>query len=254
MAILGYNKSSQFIRDFGLTEWLKTRGLAGWLDIATDGLEEPAKQRIANEIETHYAEAVSAHLVAGETEISAQATALAELGDPQQAAPKFRKGHLTEREAKSLNFMERAAAKPLFAFRMLPLDSIPFAAFALLFIHVRSIPVNRHSLNLHYLACLVLVAYAGFRLVPRSLWAWGLPRNSFLKGIALSYLLTSLVILGPTVLFLFMHDHDLWSAFNSTVYFYIYGIALNPGFRIWRKLRKMSNERNDLPPPKTIAS
>src|SRR5579863_7417708 len=102
MAILGYKNNTVFIRDFGLTEWLKTRGLAGWLEIATDGLEAPARQRIANQIGCHYAEAIHLHLAEGEPECSAQSTALAELGDPQKAALNFRKSHLTEYEARSM--------------------------------------------------------------------------------------------------------------------------------------------------------
>src|SRR5580658_3727668 len=139
MAILGYknNNRAKPIRAFGITEWLETRGLAGWLEIATDGLEASARQRIANEIGVHYAEAVSAHQATGETEHSAQATALAELGDPQEAALNFQKSHLTEFEAKSLNWMERTAGKPLFSFRALPLDVIPLVGFVLLFSRVR---------------------------------------------------------------------------------------------------------------------
>jgi hypothetical protein len=156
MAILGYKKSTQFIRTFGMAEWLKTRGLAGWLEIATDGLEAPAKQRIANEIGAHFDEAVSAHLAAGESESSSRATALAELGDPQAAALSFNKSHLTEFEAKSMKWIEWTAAKPLFTFRSLKLDSMVLLGFALLIF--RFPPGTRLLMDLNFLGCFVLVA------------------------------------------------------------------------------------------------
>src|ERR1700722_7748915 len=124
MAILGYNK-------FDLAKWLETRGLAGWLEIATQDLQAPDKQRIAHEIEAHYAEAVSTHMEAGEPELSAQVKALADLGDPRVAARNFNESHLTEPQAKSMQWMGRRAAQPLFCFQMLLWDILPLGGFLL---------------------------------------------------------------------------------------------------------------------------
>jgi hypothetical protein len=182
MAILGYKNNTRAhpIRAFGMAEWLETRGLAGWLEIATDGLEASAQQRIANEIGAHYADAVSAHLASGEAEHSAQAAAVADLGDPQRAALNFRKSHLTEFEAKSMKWMDRTAAKPLFSIRALPLDVIPLVGFTLIFFRARRI--SRPLMDSHFFAGLVIMAYIGFRLIPRLLCARTLTRNSFLRG------------------------------------------------------------------------
>jgi len=252
MAILGYKNSTQFTRAFGLAEWLKKRGLAGWLEIATDGLEAPAKQRIANELGAHYAESVSAHLAAGEAELFAQATALAELGDPQEAALNFKKSHLTEFEAKSLKWMAWTASKPFFSFWALALDGIPLAGIALLFSNV-----NRNFRLLqeyHIFAGFVLLGYAGGRLIPRLLIARTQPRNSFLRELTLCNLITVVAFALTFALMFYVRDPEKFGAFDAVFIVYIYGSAFNPGFKIWNKLRKMGDERNSLPPNQTAVS
>jgi hypothetical protein len=248
--ILGYNNDTQFIRAFGQDEWLKTRGLEGWLALAIDKLEEPARQRIANEIEAHYAEAVSAHTAAGEPEVSAQAAALAELGDPQTAALNFQKSHLTETEAKSMQQQERTAAKPLFSFRMMPFDVIPVVGFVLLCSHAN--PVS----NFWLLVTAVLMAYVGFRLIPRLLYAKTLPRISFLQSLALSNFLGVAAAAALYTLFFYMRHHDTFEALYLFLYiFLLFGcFKSNSPLRIWIKLRKMSSELDELPPQRTISS
>jgi len=73
--------------------------LPGWLEIATGSLAAPAKERIRIEIEAHYSESVAAHLAEGAFESAAQAAALTELGSAKAAARRFRRQHLTEKEA-----------------------------------------------------------------------------------------------------------------------------------------------------------
>jgi hypothetical protein len=248
MAILGYNKSIQFVRAFGLAEWLQTRGLAGWLEIATDGLEAPARQRIANEIGAHYTEAVGVHMAAGESELSAERLAMADLGDPQEAAVNFRRNHLTESEAKSMRWMERTAAKPLFSLRMLPLDGIPAVWLALLFTHAHR--YYSPLLDPQFLAGLALVAYAGCRLIPRWLYARNATGNSFLGELAFSCFVTNAALLFTLALIPCLQNNDGVSGFLFLIYTY----QLNPGFRIWRKLRNMCDKRNDLPPWQSTAS
>jgi hypothetical protein len=245
MAILGYKNYSLCIRDFGLAEWLETHGLNGWLEIATDGLEAPAGQRIANEITAHYNEAVGIHMAAGESELSAQARALAELGDPQEAAANFQKSHLTTSEAKHLKWMEWTAAKPFFSLWTLVLDILPLAGFALLCSHAH------WGLRIRLLAIPELVIYAGARFIPRLLSAKALPRRSFLKGLVLSNLLASMALVFAYALIIFMRDYD---AFPAIFLMYIWGIFANPNFRIWKKLRKIVDERNELPSRQNTAS
>jgi hypothetical protein len=80
----------------------RVASLAAWLEIATKGIAAAGRERITREIEAHFAEAVEAHLAQGETEEAAKADALGELGDAKTARGRFRKRHLTEREAKGL--------------------------------------------------------------------------------------------------------------------------------------------------------
>jgi hypothetical protein len=260
MAILGYKNSRQLIRKLGLAGWLETRGLAGWLEIATDGLEAPARERIAIEIGAHYAEAVGAHLAAGESELSAQAAALAELGDPQEAALNFQKSHLTEFEARSMRWMERTAAKPLFSFRTLALDSIPLAALLLL---VFFVPRNTNfllpfefilGLKFRFSLTLVLVAYAGCRVIPRLLYARTKSPNSFWRQLALSFLITDVALALGFAQYVYISNSGVLAGWNSAFILFLCGYRLNPGLLIWNKLRKMGEERNELPPGPTTAS
>jgi hypothetical protein len=73
--------------------------LLEWLEIATKELVAPVKERFLLEINAHYTEAFASHLVDGLSESDARREALAELGDPDEAAKRFRKQHLTVREA-----------------------------------------------------------------------------------------------------------------------------------------------------------
>jgi hypothetical protein len=251
MAILGYKNSNKFIRDFGLAEWLKTRGLAGWLEIAADQLEAPASQRISSEIGAHYAEAVGVHLAEGEPESSAQSTALAELGDPQKAALNFRKSHLTEREAKSMKSMEWIAAKPFFSFWALLIDGIPLGGVALFFSYLH----RNHPflLDFQFLVGLVFLTYVGFRLIPRLLCVLTPRRNCLRRELALCQLTTHVAFVLGVSLVPPLQDHDVFSIFNAVFLFFIYGCGFKPVFSIWNKLRKMDDRQNDFPPWQTTA-
>jgi len=253
MAILGYKNSIQFKPALGLAAWLEERGLAGWLDIATDGLEASAKQRIAHEIETHFIEAVLVHIAAGEPELSAQAAALAELGDPQEAALNFRKSHLTESEAKTMKWIEWTAAKPLFSFWALLLDGVPFAGAALFYSYVRLNWNPQLIFETRWFAVFFLLAYIGFRLIPRLLYARTPRRNSLRRALALCQLTTQATVF-PAIWLVVLVQHHSFSIFDAVFISYLYGFAMNPGFRIWKKLRKMGDERDALPPPAAAAS
>jgi hypothetical protein len=75
------------------------KSLPEWLTTATENLSAPAKERIKQEIESHFEQAMESHCAEGLTEPQAQARALTELGDAKAAAKSFRKSHLTAAEA-----------------------------------------------------------------------------------------------------------------------------------------------------------
>lgn len=111
--------------------------LSEWLRIATWKLAGPAQERIRLEIETHYAQSVEVHRGNGLSEIDARAAALADLGDPEAAAKRFRKRHLTESEAAKLKrWYEQAGSRwvllcAYLAFCFFRTDRLPIGRAAL---------------------------------------------------------------------------------------------------------------------------
>ncbi len=102
-----------------------------WLDIATAKLSAPAKERIQLEIEAHVADSVQSHQAEGYSETDAQAAALAELGDATTAAKRFRRRHLTSKEAKRVGkILERSESFQTLA-------AYAFCAFACLLLYIR---------------------------------------------------------------------------------------------------------------------
>jgi hypothetical protein len=159
--ILGDKDDHRLLRELGLAGWLNLRSLAGWLEVATDGLEATAKQRIETEIQAHYAEAISDHLAAGDSEDSAGARALTDLGDPRDAARSFRRSHLTESEAKWLRSLRREASLPLYSFQTVRLTLINI--FFLVGTVLLAVPGHRS------LGGEMLIYFVGARLIPRLL-------------------------------------------------------------------------------------
>jgi hypothetical protein len=84
--------------------------LLDWLGVATKMLAPYAKERIAAEIEAHYAEAVRREREGGASPEVAHERVMASLGDPEKARKKFEKEHLTEKESwqieKYLNYVD----------------------------------------------------------------------------------------------------------------------------------------------------
>jgi hypothetical protein len=249
MAILGYSK-------FDLPKWLEQRRLAGWLEIATADLEASAKQRITQEIEAHYGEALKSHVEAGEHEYSAQDSALADLGDPRVAATNFKKTYLTGSEAEWLQAWERSARTPLFSASMLWWNIMALGALALLY------PPSPWYVNSRYLALMALLTFAVYRLIPRLFCASIAPRIKFLKALAL---LSFLAGMAPGLAFglaiISNRDQsrvffDILTIFNAAFLFYFWGFYRNTGWRIWNKLRKTvaTPEPRDATPPNQIIS
>jgi hypothetical protein len=244
MAILGYKNSTRFIRTFGLEEWLRTRGLAGWLEIAIEGLDPLAKQRISDEIGAHYTESVSTHISHGASEQSAQSLALVELGDPQSAACQFEKTHLTESEGRQLAWMEKCATEPLFSFRsvtMMVLDLLPVAGILLLC----SCSIYFWRLS----STLWLMGFVCWRLIPRLLGIWKGSPKSFRRVLALSYIITA-----PAAFLIY----ELSVYFNGNPHSFHFPQMLIPfwvssrsTFPIWHKLRNNADDP-DVPPLKVV--
>jgi hypothetical protein len=83
------------------------QNISEWLETATRKIAPPAQQRLRLEIEAHYAESVATHLLAGLSEEKANGAALAELGDVRQAARRFKRQHLTVRQATNLDAWDK---------------------------------------------------------------------------------------------------------------------------------------------------
>jgi hypothetical protein len=83
------------------------QNVSEWLEATTHKLAPGAQERIRVEIEAHHEESVTAHLQAGLSKNDAEAAALAELGDVRQAARRFKRQHLTVRQAANLDAWDK---------------------------------------------------------------------------------------------------------------------------------------------------
>lgn len=230
MGILGYKKSAA-VREHELAQFLKARGLAGWLELATEGLESTAKRRIAHEIETHYTEAVADHMAAGQSTQAAQSTALSELGDPDVAAENFQRTYLTVSEAKALWLMEWAASKPFLSFWFLPLNVVP--VFVAIFISV----YYHQNYSLRFLALTVLVEYLCRRLIPRLLYWRTLSRYALLKQLAFVHFLWAVASTLCFTLFVYtITPHVV-----ATVICGLFWLRSNTSLWVWKKVRKIGD-------------
>jgi len=94
------------------------QNLSEWLDIATGELVPAAQARVRPEIEAHFTEAVQSHLDRGLPEPAARSAVLADLGDANIAAQRFRREHLTIPEAKAMEWRIKNARGTGLAFNM----------------------------------------------------------------------------------------------------------------------------------------
>lgn len=234
--IPGYKKIS-LISDQAVAELLKAHGVAGWLEIATDGLESAAKQRIAQELEAHYTEAVEDHVAAGQSEGAAKGTALLELGDPRAAAVNFHKSHLTDAEAKSIKYMGWAGTKPFCSFWILPLDIMPLLAVVFLSVYFPKVFIYA------FLGSMLLL-YLGWRLIPRLLFARGLPRYTLIKELTFWTFVTSTAFGICYTLFLYTLGHEVFAPILLGFYLILFPNCKSASpLRIWNKLRKMGDAK-----------
>jgi len=210
---------------------LRIRGLYHWLEIATEKIASPAKERIRSEIEAHYAEAMAAHAAEGQSETDAKAAALADLGDPKAAARRLRKRHLVESEAGLADRILRTERSGV---------NLAGAclAFGLLYRDCRN-----HGL--------LLPGFLGFVVFPAVCFIvarWRVVRMSIL---VLTESLGGLVIvavccgmgLGP------ISSSSTWVA----ILIMGYACFVRP-LRLWYRLRKSGDVWTEIPPRKTAAS
>jgi hypothetical protein len=228
VVILGDKNNARYLGQCDLAEWLKSHGIAGWLETATDGLADSAKERVTREIGTHYAEAVSVHMEAGFSENAAKESALAELGNPEKAARNLKKIHLTQSEAKLLRWGEEMASKPLTSFNLfLVAILVPGAMLAL-----------RPQGLACYICCAGVGTYAILRLAGYYHYKQVLQSNSFLRIQSLFSHLDFIMCIPLWVLLYVQTDHLPYAII--WIIFACYGS--NRLFRIWNKLRKIKGE------------
>lgn len=84
---------------------LKLSSLDDWLNAATQGLCADARERITEEIASHYDEALTEARREGLSEAGATAKAVRLLGNPRCAQRRLRREHLTIRESKAVERM-----------------------------------------------------------------------------------------------------------------------------------------------------
>jgi hypothetical protein len=222
---------------FGHEELNRVHGLPQWLEIATETLAAPAKERIRTEIEAHYSESVAAHLAEGASESDAQAAALTELGSAKAAARRFRRQHLTEKEAGLLRKWGAASSFGLVAGYL----SFCCLLYFLYFVD----PEETHYLNpatffaVEFLT-MVIFSTALF-LVARSKIA----RRKF----GLVNLLYSVNVSFSTL--------ALWyyiSRHHHSLVLLMFSAQLIRPLRIWYKLRNVQDAWQEMPPPQAASS
>lgn len=102
---------------------------AAWLEIATDGLADEARQRVSREIVDHVTESAAERRAAGAGADEALAAAVDALGDPVRARRALRRANLRRSEAKIVGSLAKPVPRWILA---LHLVAIPlFVLFTL---------------------------------------------------------------------------------------------------------------------------
>jgi hypothetical protein len=205
--------------------------LSEWLDVATKKLSVPAEARIRSEIESHFVEAVDDHMQSGLSEPVAHLSALEQLGDPKAAGRRFRRYHLTTREARLL----AASIKDSKSVITLLTNYGIFIIFAML---VFAFPLSKYQP-----LCIVLEFFimAGFPTV-----AFGLLRTHESKGNVRRMLLLRSVSgfpLGFYVLGLFVPQGHVQLLLLWSCAILCLSMA---DLTIWRKLRRVRGDWADV--------
>ena len=213
--------------------------LAEWLVVATKDLSLTAKRRIRLEIKSHFADAVETYLAEGATEAQARVFALADLGDAQAAAKRFRRSHLTEAESRLLEQTGRANR----SFWMLGVQY----GFAMLMLSLVACSVKWHWAELIWPAILS-VCYLTFATLSCRVARCNHAQS---RGHQLTMLVT-LTFYSVMVIFCYYADvllgDGLWCAML------IISINMIRYFRLWLKVQRVGNVWQKLPPPGATAA
>jgi hypothetical protein len=209
----------------------QARDLLEWLAIATKELAPPAKKRIVLEIEAHYAEAVAAHLAEGLCKSDAAREALAELGDAEEAAKRLRRQHLTECNAKQVEW----ALKQVGSYWQLLGSYLAFLLFFLEDTQISFIRLSRRELAVSlsvWFYAFVVVPTASFVMVRR-------------KSKNIGFLFLMQVAMGAFLVcssyFLYGLGHYMGFAYLAIICFFL------PELRIWLKFRHVANVWDEMP-------
>jgi hypothetical protein len=200
--------------------------------MATKGIAAAGQERIAREIETHFAEAVEARSAQGETKPVAQANALRQLGNAKSARRRFHKRHLTEREEKQIAALQNMATSRN---RLALSFSMGFAFIFSVLLANRSngllfcIPIFLGSIVLPMLAFRRLSQPANKSKLSSMLLIWSVPATS---SLCLVFALIALDIKMPLLIwirYLMIGVLLIWCAFGILA------------FQTWQKIRKNEN-------------
>ncbi len=203
--------------------------LSEWLEIATKKLAKTARERVTREIESHYREAVAAHLSRGESEDAAQAAALRELGEAKAAAKRLRRTNITQREERRLLRLEKMSGSK---------GRLIFVVVYFSFLGIVNLPYEFHGVG-YFLSLVTGYTWVGFLLksyldAKRPGPAPKLPalmRNTIVRDVVLFCLL-------------FIEDYIQPVPWSRYLFFYAY--------LIWEIRRTMNSRRKISNNPLTV--
>ena len=213
--------------------------LPEWLEVATKDLSLTAKRRIRLEIKSHFADAVEANLSEGATEAQARVFALADLGDAQAAAKRFRRSHLTTEEAKLLESTLRWNRS--------------FWSIGLLYGFAPILAACGYYLLKKHHMPLLLPGISGVLFLTLATMAFQVARRGdFRSHVRLIFTLAALTWVSALMFFVFYGVWVSWELFISMLLGGSFGLVRN--VRLWLKLRRISDVWQELPPPGAMAA
>jgi len=213
--------------------------LPEWLEVATKDLSITAKGRIRIEIKSHFADAVEAYLSEGATEAQARVFALADLGDAQAAAKRFRRSHLTEAESRLLEKTWRANR----SFWTLGFQY----GFAMLMLFLLGCSVKWHWTELIW-PVLLSACYLTFATLSCMVARYD---NSLSR---VPQLTTLVMLTFYSVMVIFGSYSDVLSRDGLWYAMLITTINMVRYVRLWLKVQKVGNVWQKLPPPGATAT
>jgi hypothetical protein len=218
------------------------QNLAEWHDVATRDLVPSAQARIRTEIEAHYAEAVQSRMPAWATETEAQTSALADLGDVNSAARRFRREYLTMQDIQRIvtRFKNDARDTSVVAYLLLAWLFHPTST-------VELAPSRNSALFLHFILSMtsLLLLIGGLTCLfthKKHATAVNMRWNLWVHFISLLSVGVLTLVIGLTA---FRSEIGCVMALLVLVSIYAYGC--HGYFRLGKKM--LSANQDDFPPP-----